>query len=490
MRLKRVCYLFAASVILAACAARTALNAPPPSCAPPQAMRAGWEASFVAGCVDRNGKFAGGSQIIHLVAHKGSLYGATGYWKDRRNRWYGGTDPGAGWGQVLRLAGPGEAWRVDFDLGPGHLRTELLASLTFTRDSDGNKLPAPDTVLIASTYQGGAVSVFARDDETGIWTRSIVAGDTGRRGEDNSVRAAAVYRDRVTGREHVFISVGTLGIFSGDRDPRAPGGIRWAAAPESAPTTTRTLSIVEADDTLYASEGARIYRRVDGTVPRWDVVLDLTAESAVQTDRAAFQSIGGIRGLSAIAGPVPGRKSLIFAWTSGKASRACIERLDPGPNGAFVRVRETCLANEVSRYLGGVPVYFTLGAYNRFMPVRDPGTGELLHLIGLEAYIPAASSAGPSLQLTARNQRRETGGFYAGGLYALRDEAGRWRIGEVGGRFEPGQPELVSVYTAALSPFAADSGRAIYLGGYDPNDFPSSNTAWVARAGLGTLLGR
>jgi hypothetical protein len=96
------------------------------ACQPPQAMREGWKTSFVASCTDRNGKVAGGSQIIHLVTHKGKLYAANGYWKDARNIWYGGSDPNAGWGQVLQLSGPNEPWVVDLDLGPRHLRTELL----------------------------------------------------------------------------------------------------------------------------------------------------------------------------------------------------------------------------------------------------------------------------------------------------------------------------------------------------------------------------
>ena len=72
-------------------------------CGPPQAARDGWSASFLAGCTDRNGRFAGGSQVIHLVPHKGRLYAANGYWKDGRNVWYGGTNAGTGWSQVLAL---------------------------------------------------------------------------------------------------------------------------------------------------------------------------------------------------------------------------------------------------------------------------------------------------------------------------------------------------------------------------------------------------
>ncbi len=495
MRLIGVACLSIALVLATASCVPRQPEADPQACAPPRPLQAGWSASFVAPCRDQAGKLAGGSQIIHLVGHQGALYAASGDWLDRHNIWYGGADPEAGWSQVLRLAGPDQPWRVDLELGPRHLRTELLAELSFTRDPEGRPLPAPETRLLAATYDdhgrfGGSATVFMRDDAGAGWTRTTVVADTGRRGEDNSVRAAAVYRDRITGQERVFLSVGTLGIVTGSRDPGAPGGISWSATPESPATDTRVLSIVEANDSLFFSSGTRIFRRLDGPVPLWVTIADLGAEAQSGTSRALFQSIGGIRGLSAIDGPVPGRQSLIFVWHQGANSQACVLRLDPLPDGTWRRTQEACLDAAISRYLGGAPIGFVLGAYNKFVPLRDPASGGTLYLIGLEAFIPNGPAGRPFQHLTAHNQRPPTGGFYAGGLYALRDVAGHWRIGEVNGRYQPGQPEFVSVYTAALSPFAAEAGRAIYLGGYDPNHFPSSDTAWVARAALATLLGR
>ncbi|MBV8537351.1 MAG: hypothetical protein JO128_17260, partial [Alphaproteobacteria bacterium] len=99
-----VCFLFLAA---------TSSLAEDRACSPPQAMRDGWNASFVAGCVDRNGRFAGGSQVMHLVPHKGRLYAATGYWMDGHSLWYGGGNSNSGWAQVLALSGPAEAWSVD-----------------------------------------------------------------------------------------------------------------------------------------------------------------------------------------------------------------------------------------------------------------------------------------------------------------------------------------------------------------------------------------
>jgi len=166
-------------------------------------------------------------------------------------------------------------------------------------------------------------------------------------------------------------------------------------------------------------------------------------------------------------------------------------RLDPQPDGSFVRTQEACLADLVSRHLDGAPVGFVLGAYSAFLPLQDPASGERQHLIGLEAFIAGTPEGRRSQYLMARNQRNEYGGgAYAGALYALRDARGHWRVGEVNGKYEPGQPELVSVYTYALSPFARVDRPAIYLGGYDPNHFPSTDTAWVFGTDLGNLLAR
>ena len=41
-----------------------------------------WTLSYDAGYRDANGSYAGGSEIMHLVAHQGKLYAANGYWMD------------------------------------------------------------------------------------------------------------------------------------------------------------------------------------------------------------------------------------------------------------------------------------------------------------------------------------------------------------------------------------------------------------------------
>jgi hypothetical protein len=352
-------------------------------------------------------------------------------------------------------------------------------------------LPVPETFLIAAAYDvpsARGVSLFVRDDRSGSWTASkIIAGNTGKTGEDNSVRAAAVHRDRVTGREMLFLSVGVLGIYTATYDPAERGRFAWSREPELGPTRTRTLSLVEADGSLFASEGTRIFQRIDGASPRWVTVADLSDEADSSWSRASFQSSGGIRGLSAITGPVPGRQSLIFAWISSRTSRGCVIRLDPQADGSWRREREACLADLVGQRLDGAPIGFVLAAYSAFMPLSDPATGKSLHLVGLEAFIASSGAGGPLQALTASNQRTPNGGFYAGAMYGLRDPSGHWRVAEANGRYQKGDRSLVSIYTSALSPF---DGRTVYLGGYDPNHYPSSDTGWVYSTDVTNLIGQ
>jgi len=432
--------------------------------------------------------------MLHLVAHKGKLYAANGYWEDRRNSIYGGGTSNAAWGQVLRLDRPDGAWQSDLDLGPRYLRTELLKSLTFTTDRDGHALPSPDNLLVAATFDatpGAGPSFFVRDDSHGTWSKSkIIKGTVFTKGEDNSVRAMIVHRDTVTGIDRAFATLGVLGIYSGVYDAGAPGHIRWDGFAESPPIRTRPLAIAEANGSLFFSAGTMIYRRIDGLVPSYVEVTDMSdlVDRGPRDDAAMLSTVGGVRGLTAIANPAGSGQSLLFLWGSGTRSQGCIYRLDPDGRAGYVRQRERCLAPLVAEYLGGAKIPYALGAYNNFLAVRDPATNELVHLIGLEAFV--AEKVGHDEKIpTAPNQRQTTGGFYAGALYAIRNAKGGYLIGEVDGPAAPSKTALVSVRAYAISPFSEDGGSALYVAGYDADWFPSSDTAWIYRASLATALG-
>jgi len=433
---------------------------------------AGWERSYKAGVTDRNGQYMGGSELMHLVGHKGMLFASNGYWQDSRNTWYGGKDKSTGWAQVLRLDKPGGQWEVDLEMGLRHLRGETLQSITFTTNSKGELLKDPVNLLFASAYKPNQltleVTLYTRDDATGKWvTSTIYTGPNTIDNEDRSVRAICVHRDKVTGIDHLFISIGKLGIFSGVYDASIPSKILWEKDSESGPVETRPLAMIEAGGDLLFSAGRKIYRRNDGTSPSYTVVYDISDLYS----GAVVQADGGIRGLTAIPCPSGKGESLLFAVSEGGSARGAIYRLDPTKEGRYTRVCEVYLDQLMSKYLNGNPVHFVLPAYNDLHPVVDPATNETVHLIGFESWI-----SGHRFPLWGENKE---GGFYAGGMYAIRDKNGHYRLKEVNGRSTPSKPSLVSIRAIATSPFKGHEGEIVYFGGHDGNMKPSHNMAWI-----------
>ena len=130
-----------------------------------------WQQSFSAGFTDHNGAWAGGSEIMHLAAHKGKLFASNGYWVD--SRWEIPPDGQKQSAQVLRLDDPEAGWQVDLDmgitngLGLQYMKGNILKSVTFTRDLTGKPLTQPRTLLVmaagANFERGGAVSAWTRN---------------------------------------------------------------------------------------------------------------------------------------------------------------------------------------------------------------------------------------------------------------------------------------------------------------------------------------
>ena len=440
----------------------------------------GWEHSYKAGFTDSKGNYAGGSEILQLAGHKGELYAACSYWMDPRNIWYGGKDENTAWAQILRLDKPGGQWVVDLEMGPYHLRPEIVKSVTFETDGNGNRLEEPVSLLVASSYcwRRGAmdISVFVRDDQTGQWEKTTLVSGTGVAGENNSVRALNVHRDKKTGIDRIFLPVGVLGLYSGVYDPNVAGKIRWENKSESGPVDTRPLAVIEANGSLLFTSGSYIYERKDGLSPNYSVLLD----GAEITDEKVQSAVGGVRGLTAIPNPKGKGESLLFVWSASSDTRGCIYRLDPDGTGGYSRTEEVCLQNLISEHFGGHPVYYVGAAFNDILPVVNPSTGELAHLIGINAVIGGHEF--PTWM------GRPTGGFYAGALYAIRDKNGNYWLNEVNGPHDGIKPPLVAVRAYTLSPFEQDDQRAVYFGGFVGDYGPSPNTAWVFRSSTENAL--
>ena len=443
------------------------------------AAPAKWRQSYDAGYFDAQGKWAGGSEIMHLAAHAGSLYAANGYWLDAR--WVIPPEGQKQSAQVLRLDKADGKWQVDLDLGKAndlgleYMKGNILKSVSFSTTGEGRVLNASKHLLVmaagANFERGGAVSVWVRDDVAGTWHHTLVRHGSNAGGIRWVPRDLQVYRDRVTGVDRVFLLLGNPGIISGVYDPREPSRIRWDRHVEFPFLTkgsffTRPLGIAEANDALHFSEGSSIFRRIDGKRPQWEEILNLAEDT--DTD------VGGIRGLTAIQNPNGKGQSLLFVWAPGERAQSQVKRLDPDGKGGYTLHDEANLGQLMSRHLG-VKVPYTLGGHNMMYPVPHPTTGEPVHIIGFYG-----SMAGKP-ELAWKSSR-----FYGGALYAVRTAAGKYSVHEVNGPYTADKTLLVSPRAFCRSPF---NPKEIFIGGHDSSNKISDNLAWIFRAPLSVAVG-
>ena len=432
-----------------------------------------WQQSFIAGNLDINGLFMGGSEVLHLVPHKNKLFASIGYWEDENNIWYGGNDLNLGWAQIICLANEDDSWKVDFDLGLNYLRPEILKQVIFTKDYNGNTLDAPDTLLIVGAYSPNYISgivtanIFVRNDANGLWDQVLIYEGGFPAGENYSMRDIEIYTDQVTGIENLIISVGTHGIFSGKYNPNIDGKIEMGLNPEIGPLSIRSLGIAIANNSLYFSSGNKIFKRNDGFNPSYDVVHDfLDLGSNINS------AVGGIRGLSTISNPSGVNESMLLMWCPNGQSRGTIFRLDPSESQGFDRVYETKISLLVEDYLPGVTVTYLLGAYNEFYSFTDPASNDEYHIIGIESLLHGENY--PTWN-----------SFYSGAIFVLRDNSAQYELQEINGAIDFEDNPLVAVRCYVKSPF--ENEDALYFGGFDPNGYTSTNNAWIYKRIWNTL---
>ena len=432
-----------------------------------------WESSFVAGGLDLNGLFMGGSEVLHLVSHKDKLFASVGYWQDENNILYGGDDLNEGWSQILYLDSEDNDWMVDFEMGYNYLRPEILKQIIFTKDYNGILLDNPDTLLIAGAFSAnyimGIVSanIFVRDDEDETWYEALVHEGSFSTDESYSMRDIELHIDQVTGFENLLISIGTVGIFSGKYNPELDCKIEISSMPEFGPLGVRPLGITIANNNLYFSSGNKIYKREDGFNPSYNIVHDFNDLSSYINP-----AVGGIRGLSTIPNPSGSNQSMILMWCPDGQSKGTIFRLDPINSQEFDRVYETKISLLVENYLPGISVEYLLGAYNEFYLFTNPITNTDYHIIGIESSLYG-------------NIYPLWNSFYSGGIIVLRNNDGQYTLQEINGSVDFADTPLVSVRCYVESPF--ESERAIYFGGFDPNGYISTNNAWVYKQTWNTL---
>jgi hypothetical protein len=423
----------------------------------PLAQAAGpqFRASYVAGTFDSREQPMGGTELMNIVAHEGKLYAGVGYWEDVAGR---ETRPGA---QIVVRDGPAVPWRVDRSF-PGTVRVDSLRSFTFTTDGRGRRV-TPVSLLLAAPGNAvsGDLSVWSRDDATGVWTATVLAR-LGRNAK-GQIRALGFHHDSVTGVDAVFAGAGVqdgggIGIFRGVYDPTAPGHIRWDLTPEFTNYQGRPMAFAEADGVLHVTSFEAMYRRADGPAPSWVRVFSY--------DRPLMRDNSGLRGLTAIPNPSGHGQSLVVAL-EGRAGR--VFRIDPARN--YNAVVELDIVGFLRRQWKTQRRLYIIPAYNDMLMMTDPRSGKPTLLIGLQARSPQPG--------------KETSAWYL-----VRRSDASYELHEIPAIAEPKRSNLalVAVRAIAISPFPADAGRVVYFGGYDCDNKPAHDTAWLYQADIMDVL--
>lgn len=433
----------------------------------PSLPASGWTLSYKAGTRDASGAFLGGTEMRRLTVHKGKVYGGIETWMDTTA---GTNDPAIG-AQILVQDEASGPWRLDkhFDekLPGGNGRQDIrnegvtaLESLTFQTDASGRALAAPVTKLLAACRDFlGITSVYVRDDATGAWLEDRIANTPAT--DKATIRSLSLYRDRVTGVDMVFAGALPTGIFSGVYDPARPSQIRWNPNPELVGFVGRPMAFAVANGALHVAIAPKVYRRVDGPNPRWEEVFsyDLNVTPGASS---------GLRGLTAIPNPNGSGESLLAAL---EGNRGQMIRLDPGPQLPYRANMELDIMKQLSD-TWGYPATYVVVANSDMTWVRDPSTGERVLFITIQHH-PAKARNDAYYYIRRGNGSRIT--------YELR-RIDNLAVG----------PNVIlnSTRAIALSPYGSDNGQGIYFGGYDADDNPSHNTAYVLKTSLATAFGQ
>lgn len=412
----------------------------------------------------------GGTEFRILVSHKGRLYGGLDSFRESPPA---GVARGAA--RIVVKETAASPWRIDrtFDqpLPPGaprqpgrpairHEGVTALASVMFRNDGSGQPLDQPVTLLVAGMRDFlSGLSVYVRDDANGTWSENVVERLAT---SESTVRSLGAHRDKVTGADLLLVGGNPGGVYSATYDRargltfRVPAEIPYSPASQNESVRPMAFAVCAGD--AFVAQAPFIYRRIDGSNPRWEAVVDYSSQFT-----PILNGPSGLRGLTCVERPGGAGPSLI----AGFEGIGQVFRIDRVGTGWQVASPPEYDVNRELSLLVGQTVDYTIIANNTFTPLVDPDTGQTVHLMTVQTR--------PALSDDAWYTIRSANGAHV--LRTIRSTA-----------FMPGL-SLRSTRSAILSPFPEENGRVVYIAGYDVVDDPSYNTAYVLRAGIRTVLG-
>jgi hypothetical protein len=446
-----------------------------------------FQPSWQAGQYDASGAYMGGTELMRLNTFNGKLYATNGFFMDLP---YGIDHSGDPWvgPQVLVKESARGPWQVEFQPGPNYRRIDSMETFTFTTSRMGTPI-TPTTLLLVSPsdwnnnpVQGRHATVWSRS-VSGGWRKTVVETDSVDE-QGPSARSMGDHVDRVTKVHHVFAGIhnGTAGgrIYKGSYDPSAPNRLVWDASPEIANLGGRVSGFAQANGVLYATVGLALdgatgaiqgglYRRIDGSTPRWERVWQWTYQADAPTFAADEWNL--VRGLTAVPDPSGSGAEVLIV---GHAYTGNIYRINPAKRHAVsveINIRDY-FANQwgVSYPAGGKP---SVIAHNQFTQVKHPDNGEKLWLFDVWVEKEYLSTTYPNN--VAYHMVRCLDGSYLP-HYTIDDPA----------HPVPNGRTLAGARTVESSPFAEDAGRVFYFGGYDVTGLRGTehNTAWIYKGTL------
>jgi hypothetical protein len=410
----------------------------------------------------------GGTELRALAGFDNKLFAAIGYWMDKEK-----ASPSLPGAQVLRLDDVNAQWQVDLELSDllpsgvkKYMAISTLQKIRLVLDQRGQPRAHPLELLLAGVWKRDlGLDAFLRVEGPGFqrWSPTPIPGQENAP-RHTQIRAFSSHQDQITGGEIIFAGA-TGAIFAGKYDAQRHN-IDWNREPEwrgngaADPSPMAVVaSFAECGGKLYAAAHDSIYERADGASPAWTKVFETTIH-------LPSPRIVGLRGLTCIRDP-SGTTNALLVGVEDHPSR--IYRIDLRkiePSGQYEATLELNVSSFLTEALG-VKTTYAIVAYNNMPEYPGAARDCPVLLLGLESVAPQADVwfGEQHFNSHAYYLVRQCDGTY--GLREVRDE-----------QIKP-QPQLVSVRTFAVTPFAADPPGTVYAGGFDANYNPVHNTAWL-----------
>lgn len=418
---------------------------------------------YFPGGNDINGKYLGSTETMAIVQHKGKLYAGMGNWMD-----YPVTLQHEGT-QVLRKDAFNAPWVVDTSVGYTSLRSDALASVSFSKDVNDQPLNPNVSLLVggfSDIINPKIAGIWVRNDQTNKWYKNNAFQLPGEAG----IRSFAMHTDKVTHKQYLFGGLTAGSIIKAQYNGGAIGFLNIDTTRELS-GQGRVMAMCVCNGDLYAAAGVDVvgqdtvgglYRRIDGLNPTWQLVYRWPYTPVNSGDEKNI-----MRGITSVPDPLGSNNDVIIGT---RANPGIVEVIQPFNNHTVYTEFDIRAFLGDEWFGGNYPNYApTLSAYNNFYP-------DTLH--GNKVWW---------MSLWVENPNYTTHP-YNGSYFMQRSLDGTYKYGHIYDNANPvpTNERLRACRTICKSPFTQDQNDVYYFGGYDCAQDTSNNTSWIYKGVLAT----